>query len=122
MDTIQEIRRVLEIQLNYIGMNEKSNQKSTSSLAAVRREITLYKNQLRKYTSLSMVLGAVVCFASLATVFGAAWIPWQYVGLLIIVSFGGILQTINIYRKLELVKKRELFLFMLHKMDPPSGN
>ncbi len=122
MDTIQELRRVLEIQLNYLGVNEISNQESTSPLSAVRQEITSYKRQLRIFTTISMVLGTLVCLAAIAAVVGATWIPWHYIGVLVVISIGGILKTVYIDRKLERVKKRELFLFMLHKMNKPSKN
>ena len=117
MDTIQELRKVIEIQLNYMGDSKKGTDSRVSPLSAIRHEISKYKSQLRLFTTISIMLGSVVCLAAIAAVLGATWVPWEYVGIVVIASFAVILPTIQFSQKLEQLKKRELFLLMLHKMD-----
>jgi Flp pilus assembly protein TadB len=116
MDIIHELRRVLEIHLDYMDKSNKEQKRSSSPLAAVRRDITRYQKQLSVLTPVSISLAALACIAAVATIIDA-WIPWQYMGVLVIASFVIIIPTINVYQKLEHVKKREFFLFMLHKID-----
>jgi hypothetical protein len=116
MDTIHELRRVLEIHLDYMDKSNKERKGSSSPLAAVRHDITRYKKQLSILTPLSFSLAVLACIVAVATIIGT-WIPWQYMGVLVIASFVIIIPTINVYQKLEHVKKREFFLFMLHKID-----
>ncbi len=122
MDTIHELRKVLEIQLNYMDIKKKNTEEGSSPLTAVRRDITHYKKHLSILTPVSVMLGSLVCIAAFGAVLGATWIPWDYMGFLVVASFAIILSTIHVYQKLEQVKKRELFLFMLHKMDKKSHN
>jgi hypothetical protein len=116
MDTIHELRRVLEIHLDYMDKSNKERKGSSSPLAAVRRDITRYKKKLSILTPISFTLAALACIAAGATIIGT-WIPWHYMGVSVIASFATIIPTINVYQKLEHVKKREFYLFMLHKID-----
>ena len=121
MDANYELRRVLEIQLNYMDWKQKTNARLTT-LESVRQEINRYKRQLGVLLPLSILAGALVSLAALATILGAAWIPWEKMGILVIASFALILPTVRIFQNIELVKKRELFLIMLHKINQPSRN
>jgi hypothetical protein len=117
MDTIQELRRVIEMHLYYTGGAEKSKDGDVSSLSAVRGEISKYKSYLRIFTPLSTVLSSLVLIAAVLSILGATWIPWAYMGILVVASFVAIFITVQNTQKLEQVKKRELFLFILYKMN-----
>ncbi|GEM_PF-1505235 len=121
MDANYELRRVLEIQINYMDGKQKYTNKLTS-LESVRQQINQYKKHLSILTPVSILLGTLVCFAAVATIFGAVWIPWEKVGIVVVASFAVIIPTVRIHQNLELVKKRELFLIMLHKINEPSHN
>lgn len=114
MESIRELRRVLEIHLNYM--------ENTFPLDAVRSEITRCKKQLGILTPAAIWLASLTSLAALLTVIGAEWIPWEYMGGLVILSFCTILPTVRVYQKMELMKKRELFLLLLHKINQPSIN
>lgn len=122
MDTIQELRRVLEIHLNYMDRTKKKREQVDSPLATVKQDINRYKKQLEILTPVAIFLAFFTSIAAFASVLGAAWIPWEYMGIMVIASFVTILPAVKVYQKLELVKKRELFLFMLHKINQPSRN
>lgn len=117
MDTLQELRRVLEIQLHYNGGVGTSKQKNDSSLSAVREQITKCKSNLRICSPLATIFSSMVLIAVVMAILGANWIPWGLLGILVIASFAAIYLTVQFTQKLEQVKKQELFLFMLSKMD-----
>jgi len=119
MDTIHELKRVLEIQLNYMDRGMNSGNEGRTSLSVVRQEINRYKRLLSILLPLVIMLGTFVCIAALATVLGANWIPWQYMGIIVVTVFVALYPTFLVRQRLEEMKKRELFLFMLHKIDRP---
>jgi len=117
METLQELRRVLEINLHYTGGAGKSKDGDRSSLSTVRKEITRCKSNLRVFSPLSTILSSMVLIAAVMAILGANWIPWGLMGILVVASFAAIYLTVQFAQRLEQVKKQELLLFMLSKMD-----
>jgi hypothetical protein len=118
MDTIHEIRRVIQVNLNYLDSSGvTSNQKEGPNLREVRDRINSCKRLSRFYYPFSIILGILAGIGAVTLTAGVEWIPWNVTGVLIIAAFLVIWQTISLESKLEQLKKKELFLYMLRTIN-----
>jgi hypothetical protein len=117
MDALNDIRRMVHIHLNYDTAQSAPVSADTGSLEAVRSGIRRYKKWLGYILPATLIAAGAMAIAIAAPLSGALNLPWDKPGIFSIVAYGLLLCLGLIYRKLDNLKKRELFLIMLNRMD-----
>jgi hypothetical protein len=123
MEIVQELKRVLEVNLNYMDLREENpTEMSTDSgnrrpLPLVRREIEKVKNYQSYILPLTLILTSIVSVVAVLSFLEVAWLPWNNLGIVVLLLIPAALYAFNLNNRLERLKKKELFLMMLYKID-----
>jgi hypothetical protein len=123
MEIIKQLRDVLEINLNYMDLEENSSggpadhPSNHHRLESVRRGIDAVKSQQKFVVPCALVLTILVSVLAILSFIGEPLLPWNNLGFLVLLLIPVAFFAFSLNNRLERLKRRELFLMMLYKID-----
>jgi hypothetical protein len=123
MEIIKQLRDVLEINLNYMDLEENSSGGPADHLSnhrrleSVRRGIDAVKSQQKFVVPCALVLTILVSVLAILSFIGEPLLPWNNLGFLVLLLIPVAFFAFSLNNRLERLKRRELFLMMLYKID-----
>ncbi len=127
METIQELKRVLEVNLNYLELSENHGHVSgrdeagKKSLHNVRERIERVKRYRSFISPIVIALAVMASSAAIMAFIGITFLPWEKVGLSVLLLIPATAYVYSLETRIESLKKKELFIMMLNKIEGHTG-